>query len=1135
MQLFDYLGQNTKSRRILVVSNRSKELKLKRRYEKITGKTVINVEMMTLDQIAQQIFLYEMAKTSYALEAIFMNRQAATVLLRDVILEEIKKESLSYFTDEKMMTFSVVGEILSKMNLVRANGWKTDETADSMIQKNPRLQDLDILISAFQEKMRMEVKLDQIAVMQFVVEAMGKWTAPKDTLIEIFDADFASLVEETEKYTKLEKNFLTLLCDGENDAEKEVTFFKEASATVNGTGGNRSAEISFEKISPADLENCKGKSQFFRAYGQVNQINYIVNDIMKKGIPFGQVEILCTGNNQLAEVASAFGGRSIPVRVLSNMPVADNAYVSPAKRCLDWAENDFSEKKLEAIMNSRVVSVSSGNKVSEDVNKDAGIDTNKDAESDPGKATNKVASGKARKKNLIAGQKYFRHVLETEQGFDEDKKILGWGYKWNFDFIDFVRNQVNEKLKNTEDLEAYEIRDLEEKLPILDFHQELLSVFGDKKDAYEKVSPFVIYEKLCDFMKVYTVKGKDKAVGIGALNELKKVIRCEDRCLPMGDALKFIHEQMDQMTKSDSEDSKAVSVQVLNDWTVLERKYVYLIGLSLMEMAGNTTESPVMLDVEMQEKLQGDYVPTIEVKAQEKEEAIFRTLASFDGEEITFGYAFFDTVESCDRNASNIFYELLEALSDKSMDQLPDFVYGNPEKVLKVEGDMVLSSIMKNLEEDHESEDEEKSDLGQRGLSDGQKDLTEQELKDTEEIQEESQAGNEEAEESGKQVGESNTTSDDAAKDAQDANGRDEVREKKSSPTRLEKLITCPRSYKFSMEYKLPTGDYFEKNPDQWLPPTDRGSLFHEAAEVYMEKYMILPSSQAYQLPCDEKLVDSTFAKIQGKYEKIVPAAYPQVIKEAMDDQKEKTKAHLNWMLKRMQPGGEDDGWRVLKTEQEFHYAEDVEDYLGNKHRFLFHGFVDRIDYKIDEDAKEIIFRIADYKTGQKKYKVPELKQGHLMQCLLYRNAVMTDEVFRELCQVIADKKLEKVTIDDSWKRSFDSFLYVFPLEHEKNYAFKIEDEELNAVNVIRLKWVLTYLEEKKSYPDVQTFLEYLEGLEEDRFSQEAMADAARLLSVMEKTTKEGPIVGQLSNEEKGSCRYCKFVNLCDRKRKGEF
>lgn len=421
----------------------------------------------------------------------------------------------------------------------------------------------------------------------------------------------------------------------------EIAYLKEDMDQLSGiqreflllVQNNQDLPVELYEVIPSleMLDNCASKAEFFRGYGSYNEVSFVANDILSKKIPFGSVTVLYTSNAQLAPITAALQGNGLAANIVSDYSAEGNAYVSLTRKIIAWANDDFSEKALEKIFACSVIRV--------------------EADDETG---NKV--------NVLASQKYYNHVLKAK----EDNVILGWGYNRNIEFINHRTEAA------TTDSEK----------SVLKLHRELIDIFGKNGKQYDeknKVQPSEVYKKLVRFVENNTVTGEEYAAGMDAIKRLSGAVNFEDRSLPLNEIIIFVDELLATASVKDSESPDAISVQKFSgDWVLLSRPNVYIIGLSLKDMQGSTTESPVLSDDEMEKYLGIGYKPTIKAVTELSEKNLYRTLKTFNGEGITFGFSSYDTVSFCANNPSSFFREALHKFKGTEIGDLPEFVYGNP-------------------------------------------------------------------------------------------------------------------------------------------------------------------------------------------------------------------------------------------------------------------------------------------------------------------------------------------------------------------------------------------------------------------------------------------------------------------------
>ncbi len=445
------------------------------------------------------------------------------------------------------------------------------------------------------------------------------------------------------------KKWVDLEAELKNILSAEISYLKEDMEQISGIQreflsliqNNQDSPVELYAVNPTMemLDHCSAKAEFFRGYGSYNEASFVANDILSKNLPFGSVTVLYTSQAQLAPIIAALQGNGLSANIVSDYPAQNNAYIGLARRILAWAKDDFSEKALEKILASSVIR----------------------AEADDGTGA---------KTNVLASQKYYDHVLKAKDSKDKSI-ILGWGYNRNVDFI-------NQRTAASTDGEK----------AVLKLHKELVEIFGANDKPYDdknKVQPSIVYKKLVQFMENNTSSSEEYAIGMDAIKRLSGAVNLEDRSLTLDEVITFIDELLASVSIKDASSADAISVQNLSgDWALLSRPNVYVIGLSLKDMQGSTTESPVLSDDEMEAYLGAGYKPTVKAKADLSEKNLYRTLNTFTGECIVFGFSSYDTVGFYENNPSSFFREALHKFKGIEIDALPEFVYGNPVNVVDI-------------------------------------------------------------------------------------------------------------------------------------------------------------------------------------------------------------------------------------------------------------------------------------------------------------------------------------------------------------------------------------------------------------------------------------------------------------------
>lgn len=636
MKLKELLEKQEENKKILIVSDLSRAQSLFRQYEAQTGMLIKNITCKTISQLAMDVYHYWQAESSFQKLHRVLEPDEAMMLFRNIIFEN--KESLCFFIDENMLDITTSKNIFRSINIIRSNGWSGEECKDNGNEdQSRRIQDLKFLIERYEDYLNTNQLLDQEALLSSVIGFLqnNNLSKNKEENQKLFGGEVYALSEDMEYLTGLQSKFVSLLL---TDEESKVNIYDNIP--------------NYDMLSDV----LKNKSvRFFKGYGSYNEAAYIANDILANQIPFGLVTVVYTSSSQLPALDAAFKGNGLRARHLSKRPLSDDAFIALTRRILAWARDNFSEKALDTVLASPAIRVKAKNKDGEE-------------------------------KNVIGGQAYYNLVLNARNRM-QDSFALGWGYERNVQFIQKEKALLEADKKEELPSDA-EIK-IEQKKAVLEMYEKLIAVFGEDGKAYDEILPQTIYCKLVEFIDKYHnsalfINNENAANGLAGIKNLSGVVSMENRKISLQKAIDYIDELLASADGSEKCEESAVSIQKLNQWLVLERPYIYIIGLSLKDFQGQTIESPVLTDNEMEVFLKEGYRPTIKNEAERKERDIRRTLAAFDGTMLTMGYSDYDTVDFCENNPSGVYRALLHQLTGKNIQELPEFVYGNPDSVIKI-------------------------------------------------------------------------------------------------------------------------------------------------------------------------------------------------------------------------------------------------------------------------------------------------------------------------------------------------------------------------------------------------------------------------------------------------------------------
>lgn len=1069
-----YATQDTNHKRILVVKNADRVKSYIKAMKTATGESfdgvVKNVDYKSVKRLASDVFFYRAALEGDSRTVI--SDMEATIILKKLLIENIDRGLCKYFRDRSFVTLSMAKELYKTLTFIRRNGWKSEKVKATIIENQDRFCDINNIMEKYEAYLQDKGLVDDTLLLNealaYITTIPGDLANKKSVIVEICGGQVSNLQDDSEDNNKLENEFIQEL----------VTITEGATVCLSKGNNIDSLAIAPEKVS------------FFKAYGAMNEANYVVNDIIENGYAFGDVKVLYTASSQQPFIEAAFKGNEIPSSFVSSVTLANNSVVDLCRKIIAWAKADYSEKALEQLMSNTSLFVEGyyQEKLDEVNESEAAVedsDTEQEATASSEKEEQKLVEAyelteeeklaKQEKEelaklglkpyNYVGGKRYFQHVLTAKRRMD-DSYNLGWGYERNCQFVnrelgilakekeefdDAIENKTYPEVLSDAQLKKKE-KDFVARKEVLMLHGALLDIFKEAETHPGRIgSPGAIYKDILAFIAKYVKKKSfDYIRAKNALYDIDTYLSREED-MPLGDMIAYLNDLLCNLTNNDKESYSCVAVDSLNTWKALDRPYVYVIGLSQQDIQASVSESPIIRDSEYDELFQGEYKPTVKSNIGKKNSDFYRSLLTFSGEKLSFGYSYFDVAGFCETNPSTIYRELVGKYN-WDINKLPAFIYGKTSMAFKETQMNTMTPVATFIEES-------------------------------------------------------------------------------ISNSSLESFISCPKAYAYEKRLGMRDNEIMDKDDTQfdWLNYAQRGTFFHNVAEEYVKNRMVLKKGISMPAMADEAYITALVeAEKKSTMEKV-----PYLCQELADDEAEDIKnaaiRYFNQLHKKRAATGTEYDWKSLEAELEFKDVDyQVESINKKKYKFVFRGFIDRVDYKVDESKKEVLIRVVDYKTGQKDKKATEEKLGKLSQHIVYKQAVLDEKVSVWILEKISG--LEENEDIKSYQVVFDSFSYDFPYHDDIDAcSLTIPDAAIETRNLQRLKVALTAMEDLKAYPDkVDIFNKTVEYCDDvSKATDELLNFKAGIMPSNSKIVK-------MSTDYKYGCDYCYYNHICEKRRAGE-
>ena len=705
----------------------------------------------------------------------------------------------------------------------------------------------------------------------------------------------------------------------------------------------KAIRISFEK--PEKIPGW----HFYKSYGVWNEAEYILEDMRTKQIPFGWVRIVYTSQDYEPALLAAFGEREIPIQFTSGRPVSGKDSIRMLLSLIQWASDGYRYKDLKSVLLNPLFQIPLQN-----------------AEQEEG-----------------AGRKTADGLKEFLKGIDDR---IGWG-------LDRYKKFLAEAEKERGEHAPLHTKEY------LEFLQDAVNLFDA---AGEYVDAAALLDSMTAFVKKYTRRNEDNRIILPLLEKESRELAFMLPLESLEEALSLLKDRLEKLSSEDKEDPGAVAACRLRGLEILDRPYIYVIGLADRHYGSALIESPVLNDLEREKYLDLSIgnVSLCRDKAARRLEEYESSLELSETEEIHMGYCCFDTVKQEMLSPSALFLNMLEK-HEAGIEDLPMIEYP---RVIK-DSTFVTDDAVWGADDSDVSDDSAQA-AGEADKS--------REKKESHKVGLRSRV-------------------DKMHSENPDSDGTTEL-SLFFSPSSLDNFLSCPAKYNYRRIRWIPEEDYSCPDSGVWLSAADKGSYFHLILQYYIEQQFV--GREGVTAEMDMDLFAEVFRNATEKILELVPIESPAVAKQEQEAVRDAAVRYLSELHQEFSDPS--NPWQVLACEKAFgregeaglrqDYAfippadqdpfEDIiqdgdsvnSDISGDIVQggyavnsgvpgddpavcpVLFHltfsGIIDRLDGYTDQDGKRH-YRIVDYKTGNaesfRKYKLENKKGYQTTQHAIYQ------------------------------------------------------------------------------------------------------------------------------------------------------
>jgi len=564
MQFVEWL-EKTEGKKMIITNRNANGERLLRKYNRECRKDVREVKCVSLQEVAKELLCAAAALEEWQEEINLLPPEAGVYKMNELLNNHpfsfVPKESLCVRTAET---------VLNSLNQLRMN--ETKEAFNTSSEQ--KVEDIRAIIALYEESLQKEQVCDMPMLLRKACDVLEKVEDKRGLLLlmpGLRDCRFGIL--EDYEMTWLEQQFLN--------------------------GVLRLLEEDLTTLEFVQDNNGSVSYHFFKAYGVVNEIDFILDKIKKDNIAYGDVNVFYTAEVYEPFLKGTFESKGIPYGFLTGRKAKETNAVQFLLGILEWAADDFLYEKLAPVIDNSQMTFK------------------------------KIYSDQKEKAYKSPGNCYNKYL----------RKGIGWRKERYAECIERVR-------KNEEEAARYEY--------FHEFLEDLLKIFEDMTDCGK------VFERLVACGKKYLYSGnKENNVIMEALKEQIPVIKRAGRQKTEKDTLFFIGNHLKSLTLHAKEDAGCIQVMKVGNLEVLERPYTFVIGLSAKQFSADVKESPVLSDEELGKYIIGkvEFAKDAAIRNREKLEKSFGTLK--DGC-IYLGYTNFDTIELKESSPAVLYRDYLE-------------------------------------------------------------------------------------------------------------------------------------------------------------------------------------------------------------------------------------------------------------------------------------------------------------------------------------------------------------------------------------------------------------------------------------------------------------------------------------------
>lgn len=575
MDYIKFLEQSGK--KIIIADRVSVGNALRRRANIKEGIFTVNAVTKSVYDIAKELVENHLAILGEYDGTGEIDSESASLILSNIV----RKKGLS-FINEDCLTVYTLQQLYNSITTLRM--FEHNES----YEKNPskRISELKELIYEYETYLKNNHLYDRPLILKTALEILGDIETKKNDglgfeyyLPWLEEARLGTL--ETNRLTGIEERLIKRileLCPGKEI--DNITFLPE---------GGYEAFKSNDNI----------KRSYFKAYGAVNEIDYVIKQILRlqeEKVNLDRINILYTASDYENFLIGCLDMARVPYVMDGGIKAVNTGIVQMMLKILEWADNEGNYEYLSPVILNNILTFT----------------------------------------NVIGEEENITCNPNTEYINASGK--IGWGferYKAYYEEISQEEDKVSVKI-------------------FAKFLSDMADIFAGKEVAD-------IYSALIDFIKKYTNKKNPERVSlIAPLSSQIDVFRFLDtEGLDLKTKIEYIRGFLNSLkVEQTGVQGPYVNVAKFDTFRVIERDYNFIIGMSAAKSSVKSVNSAILSDEDMEEYLTGNNLPMSKNANQLRITRMQQTLETIDSGSIVMGYSYYDTVSLRENCASVFFLDL---------------------------------------------------------------------------------------------------------------------------------------------------------------------------------------------------------------------------------------------------------------------------------------------------------------------------------------------------------------------------------------------------------------------------------------------------------------------------------------------